>query len=302
MLVDLNIISHLVLDDKEFINLGPPRKEISILGGPPAFATMVIPLLSLKTRIITAVGNDFPEAYFHYLSSLKSLDLEILKSEKTTRFLHRIYDDGRTMFLLSQADNLDLFVQKQKGAKACLISPVFDEISNLSMHWIKKNHNIVGLDVQGFVRSIDNNNKIILEFDYEGVKTIIEQADIVKFSLNEAQSFTQRKSYSDIFKHLSKDITNIITLGTQGIVFNDNDLIYKIEAPVKKETDPTGAGDVLMTGILASLIKNQEVDYSICFGMALAAEKVQHERIHTLPPEDYDSTAETILETKKLVA
>ncbi len=301
MPTDLNIVSHLVLDDKEFLDLGPPRNEFSVLGGPPAYATMVIPLLSLRTRIITAVGNDFPAAFLHYLSSLKGLDLQILQSEKSTRFLHRIYHDKRTMFLQSQADNLDSFLKKQKGAKACLISPVFNEISGLSMPWVRKNHKFIGLDVQGFVRNIDKNNKIILEFDFEGVKEIIKQANIVKFSLNEAQSYTQKKTYSDIFKQLPKNITNVITLGTQGVIYNEDNSIFSLKAPVKKETDPTGAGDVLMTGILASIIQNQEVDYSICFGMALAAEKVRHERIQSLPSEDYDKIAEEILQTKEII-
>jgi sugar/nucleoside kinase (ribokinase family) len=298
---DLNIISHLVLDDKEFLDLGPPREEIAVLGGPPAYATMVIPLLALKTRIITAIGKDFPEAYLQYLYSLKYLELEILRCEKSTRFLHKIYSDKRNMFLLSQADNLDSFAMKQKGAEACLISPVFGEISNLSMQWITKNHKFVGLDVQGFVRNTSEDNKITLEFDYGAVKEIIEQANIVKFSLNEAQSFTKQKSYTEIFKHLPESITNLITLGAQGLVFNIDDSIYKLNAPIKREADPTGAGDVLMTGILASVIEGHEIDYSICFGMALAAEKVKHNRIQTLPSDDYDLIAGRILKTKEKV-
>jgi len=298
---DLNVISHLVLDDKEFLNVKPVKKEKSTLGGPPAYASMVIPLLSLKTRIITSVGKDFPKAYLHYLSSIGKLELEILISEETTKFLHKIYKDRRTMFLLAQADNLDEFVEEQKKAKACLITPVFREISNLSVKWAKNNHEYLGLDVQGLVRNIDNNRKIVLEFDNKYVKSIIEDVDIVKFSLKEAEAFTLKKSYSDIFKSLPKNVINVITSGTQGVIFNEGDKIYSLKAPIKNELDPTGAGDVMMTGFLAKIIKNKDVDFCIAFGMALAAEKVQSNRIRALSSKNYSQIAEEILSTKELI-
>ena len=301
MSTDLNVISHLVLDDKEFLDVKPVKKEKSVLGGPPAYATMVTPLLSLKTRIITSVGKDFPEAYLLYLSSINRLELEILVGEKSTKFLHKIYKDRRTMFLLAHADNLDEFVEEQKGAKAALISPVFREISNLSVKWAKNNHEYVGLDVQGLVRNIDRNRKVILEFDNECVKSTIEDVDIVKFSLDEAEAFTLKKSYSDIFKSLPKNVTNVITSGTQGVVFNESDKIYRLKSPIRNELDPTGAGDVMMTGILAEIINNKDVGFCIAFGMALAAEKVQFSKIRTLSSKNYSQIAEEILSTKKLI-
>ena len=79
----------------------------------------------------------------------------------------------------------------------------------------------------------------------------------MKFSLNEAQSFTQKKSFTEIFKNLPKNRTNLITLGTQGVIFNIENSIYNMQAPVKKEIDPTGAGDVLMTGILGNIIESR---------------------------------------------
>ena len=299
MQVDLNIIGHLVLDDKEFINLGPPNAEASVLGGPPAYSTMVIPLFSNKTRIITAIGQDFPEAYLHYLSSIKNLELKILECKNSTRFLHQIYSDRRVLFLLSQADHLDSFLGKQKGAKACLISPVFSEISASGMDWVKENHEFIGIDIQGFVRNIDKNNKIILEFDSGAVKSIIKRVNMVKFSLDEAQSFTQKKSFTEIFDYLPKSTTNLITLGTQGVIFNIKNTIFKMRAPTKKEADPTGAGDVLMTGIMCGFLDSNDIEYSIAYGMALAAEKVHYNRIQMLPQKEYNLIAEKILDSKE---
>jgi len=298
---DLNVISHLVLDDKEFLDVKPVRREKSVLGGPPAYATMVTPLLSLKTKIITSVGKDFPEAYLHYLSSINRLELEILIGEESTKFLHKIYKNRRTMFLLAQADSLDEFVEEQKGGKACLISPVFREISNPTVKWAKNNHEYIGLDVQGFVRNTDIDRKIVLGFDNKYVKSILEDVDIVKFSLKEAEAFTLKKSYSDIFKSLPINVTNVITSGTQGVVFNEGENIYSLKSPIRNELDPTGAGDVMMTGILAEIIKNKDVDFCIAFGMALAAEKVQYGKIRTLASKNYSQIAEEILSTKELI-
>jgi len=123
--VDLNIISHIVLDDKVFYTEHPPRKITEQLGGPAAYASMVIPLLQSNTQCITSIGKDFPEGYLLYLNSIKNYGLKIETSEKTTRFLHEIRHNRRTLYLLAQAQSLDNSLFVLEGGRMCLLSPVF---------------------------------------------------------------------------------------------------------------------------------------------------------------------------------
>ncbi|NPD87460.1 MAG: hypothetical protein HGN29_01970 [Asgard group archaeon] len=299
MKADLNIISHIVLDDKIFYTEHPPRKITEQLGGPVAYASMVIPLLQASTQCITSIGKDFPEEYLLYLNSIRNYGLKIENSEKTTRFLHEIHHDHRTLFLVAQAKSLDNSLFLLEGGKACLLSPVFEEISKSSVEWSRDNHDWVGVDVQGFVRKKDENGKIYSYFDQSFFRYLIQKNDFVKYSLNEAMSFTKQKAHREILDKLPKNNVQIVTIGNKGIIYSDNGQFYKLDAPTQDIKDPTGAGDVFITAFLIKYLETKEVDFSLSFGMAIAAEKVHYDEIQILPKKNYKSIAEKILESKK---
>ncbi len=299
MKADLNIVGHIVLDDKLFQTIGPEKTFDSELGGPAAYSTMAIPITKAKTRIITAIGKDFPEAFIHYLSSIQNLEIETLVSKYTTRFHHEIYPKYRILRLLAQAEQLDEFVQTQKGAEACLLSPVYKELSKPTVMWAKENHKHTGIDIQGFIRSVDKENRIIWEYKRDELNWLINEVDFVKFSLHEVRPFTGKELIEDIMKNLPKSNVQIVTMGDRGLVYSDKGSIYRLQAPKVHEKDPTGAGDVLMTSILAKYTQTEDVNYSIAFGMALAAEKVQLRRIQSLPTKNYDEIIDSILETSE---
>ena len=301
MKADLNIASHVVLDDKVFYSETPVRRINSQLGGPAAYASMVIPLLPIKAQCITSIGDDFPEGYMLYLSSMKNYNLEILKSPKTTRFLHEIHRNHRVLYLLEQAQLLDQSLIYHEGGRACLLSPVFKEISKISIDWAKENHEIVALDVQGFMRAKDDTNKIISKYDNRIFNELISSVDFVKFSLTEAMSFTNQSSSVKILENLPKNNIQIVTMGVKGIIYSEQEKYYQIETQVRKERDPTGAGDVLIASFIAKYLETSELDYSLAFSMAMAAEKVEFGEIQQLPDINYEKTAEQILETKKRI-
>ena len=302
MKTDLNIVSHVVLDDKMFHSIGPERISYSELGGPAAYSTMALPVIKTKTRIITAIGKDFPEAFIHYLSSIPDLEIETLISEVTTRFHHEIFTKHRILRLLAQAENLDEFVQDQKGAKACLLSPVYNEISKQTVTWAKENHNIVAIDIQGFIRATGEDNKIIWKYERDYLKSLIQEVDYVKFSLDEVQPFVGKQKIESILQALPENNVQIVTMGERGLVYSDHGSFYRLRAPKVKEKDPTGAGDVLMTAMLAKYNQTQDTQFSLAFGMALAAEKVQFQRIQSLPIKNYDEIAKRILDKAEKIS
>ncbi len=301
MKVDLNIASHIVLDDKVFYSETPVRRINSQLGGPAAYASMVIPLFPVRAQCITSIGDDFPEGYLLYLSSIKNYNLEILKSPKTTRFLHEIHRNHRVLYLLEQAQILDQSLIYHEGGKACLLSPFFKEITKISIDWAKENHDSVALDVQGFMREKDDTNKITSIYDNSIFKELISSVDFVKFSLTEAMSFTKQTSSAKILENLPTNNIQIVTMGVNGIIYSEQGKYYQIKTQVRKERDPTGAGDVLIASFIAKYLETSELDFSLAFSMAIAAEKVEYGEIQQLPNIDYSKTAEQILETKKRI-
>jgi len=295
--VDLNIISHTVLDDKIFFTKDEKKEVKNQLGGPVSFASTIFPVLSVKGRCITSVGSDFPREHLDYFSQIKNCHFEFDYSKKTTRFLHKIYENFRFLYLLEQASNLDEYITEFPGARGCLISPVYHEVTSKTVDWACEEHDYIGIDVQGFMRGLDVNNKIILLYNPQILSDLTKNASFVKYSLNEAQHYTQKKAYLEILEGLPSHNTQIVTLGREGLLFSKNDLYYKLSAPSRIERDPTGAGDVLVSGILSKLVETDDLEISIAFGMALAAEKVQIDRLQSLASNDYMKIAETILES-----
>ena len=301
MKADLNIASHIVLDDKIFHNETPARRINSQLGGPAAYASMAIPLLPIKAQCITSIGEDFPEGYLLYLSSIENYNIEISKSPKTTRFLHEIYKDYRILYLLEQAQILDQSLIYREGGKACLLSPVFKEISKISIDWAKDNHDCVALDVQGLMREKDDTNKITSKYDNRIFNELIKAVDFVKFSLTEAMSYTKQTSSIKILDNLPSNNIQIVTRGEKGIIYSEHGKHHQIETQIREEKDPTGAGDVLIASFIGKYLETSELDFSLAFGMAMAAEKVEYREIQQLPDIEYSKTAEQILETKKRI-
>jgi sugar/nucleoside kinase (ribokinase family) len=295
--VDLNIISHAVLDDKIFFTETAKKEVKNQLGGPVSFASTIFPVLSIKGRCITTVGRDFPKEYLEYFSQIKNCCFEFDNSKKTTRFLHKIYENFRFLYLLEQASNLDEYITKFPGAKGCLISPVYHEVTSKTVEWACEEHDYIGVDVQGFMRGLDTNNKIVPLYNPQMLSELTKNTSFVKYSLNEAQHYTQKRSYIDVLEGLPSHNTQIVTLGREGLLFSKNEQYYKLSAPSRIERDPTGAGDVLVSGILSKLVETDDLEISIAFGMALAAEKVQMDRLESLASKDYMKIAETILES-----
>lgn len=295
--VDINIISHAVLDDKIFFTNDEKKEVKNQLGGPVSFASTIFPVLSIKGRCITTVGKDFPKEHLEYFSQIKNCLFEYDYSEKTTRFLHKIYENSRSLYLLEQASQLDEYIEKFPGAKGCLISPVYHEVTSKTVEWACEEHDYIGIDVQGFMRGLDINNKIIPLYNPQILAELTKNTSFVKYSLSEAQHYSQKKSHINILEGLPSHNTQIVTLGREGLLFSKNELYYKLSAPYRIERDPTGAGDVLVSGILSKLVETDDLEISIAFGMALAAEKVEMDRLQPLASKDYMKIAETILES-----
>ncbi|MCK5408989.1 MAG: hypothetical protein KAJ30_01885, partial [Candidatus Heimdallarchaeota archaeon] len=184
--VDLNIISHVVLDDKIFFTKDEEKEVKNQLGGPVSFASTIFPVLSIKGRCMTTLGRDFPKVYLEYFSQIKNCHFEFDYSEKTTRFLHKIYENSRYLYLLEQASNLDEYITKFPGAKGCLISPVYHEVTSKTVEWACEEHDYIGVDVQGFMRGLDTKNKIIPLYNPQILADLTKDTSFVKYSLKEA--------------------------------------------------------------------------------------------------------------------
>ncbi len=296
-MVNLTVMSHVVVDDKCFY-LNDTYYLPNQLGGPISFSSLATEQLKISTRCITSFGLDLPKDHLNYLSSLSHLKICNNQSKLTTRFHHDIYASHRVLRILEEANNIDNYIAEFDPSKACLLSPVFHEVTGLGVSWIRDNYDLIAMDVQGFIRDKDNNNKIIPNNSKDQISAIIHQGDFVKFSFKEAKNFTGKDSLPRMFSSLPQNNVQIITLGIDGLAYSDHGKCYTLRAELVKEIDPTGAGDVFLAGFIANYLRTEELDISLAVGMALASESVKYQGVNPLPDIDYEKKAENILSTK----
>ncbi len=297
---DLDIVSHIVLDDKTLFRKQSERKLGLQLGGPVAYATVAIPLFSSMVRGITAYGSDLPTKYVSFLTSFDNYTIHNNPSKCTTKFHHEIHHEYRTMYVNSLANPLDNFFMDLEKAKNCFISPVFHEIKPKTVLKAKSEYDgIVAGDIQGFIRNKDREGKISKNFQDPFLQDLIKKLDIVKYSINEVKGATHKTSLKDILSSLPKNNIQIITMGNRDLIYSNRGKHFKLTPPNVKELDPTGAGDVFMTAFLLKYIQTQELDFALSFGCALASEHVKTLGITKQPKKRVDELVTQILETKK---
>jgi len=290
---EITLISHLVLDDKIFYKENRVIEEYNQPGGPATYGLLVKQFIDHKIKLLTSCAEDFP------ISEIKTeaKNITIIPSETTTRFKHEIFNDYRRLYLLNTAKKLDSKIQTIDEGKACLCSPVFKEISTDSVKYLTKNHEITVVDIQGFLRFREKNNLITYKFSQDEIIDILKMADFVKISYDEATIITQERSLSRIFTKLGGK-SPIITLGKEGVAYKKEDRIFRIQAPLVKEVDPTGAGDVFITAFLGKMIETENIDYSIAFGIALSSHAVTTRGAEPLPKVNYEKITDQLLDTK----
>ena len=96
------------------------------------------------------------------------------------------------------------------------------------------------------------------------------------FSLTEAISFTKQSSSVKILENLPKNNIQIVTMGVNGIIYSDQGKYYQIETQVRKERDPTGAGDTYAGSYIYSLLmRSRELSENAVFASAAASQMVE---------------------------
>ncbi|MHA1827555.1 MAG: PfkB family carbohydrate kinase [Candidatus Heimdallarchaeaceae archaeon] len=297
----LDVISHVVLDDKRFYKNGRiVRKIDNDLGGPASYVTIPLAHYNFERRILTSFGEDLPKNYLDYFHAQPNTKLDVIQAEHTTRFLHEISEGRRTMKVLKQAAPLDDYWKETKAKKACLISPVFHEISAQTVSVIKNTelYDFIAVDIQGLIRSV-NEKKEVIYHPSDDLDIVVNNAHCVKFSYREAKYYTHKENIVEILSALPQDNWQIITMGDGGVYYSYNGKYYHLSPPKIKEIDATGAGDVFFAALVADFIVNKSIHHAIANGAAMAAESVKYLGVSPIPSKDYENITKTLMKSMK---
>jgi sugar/nucleoside kinase (ribokinase family) len=248
-----------------------------VLGGSAAYTSLAARRLDATASVISKIGGDFPQAYLWWLQQ-EGIDLSNvlrLEKEQTTRFELKYNKDltKRKLKLKSKASAITVSdLPKSLHAKVIHIAPIAGEVSYEIVAKLKKCADILSLDAQGLMRSFDADGNVTYRSSIN--KRLLSIINIYKSSMEELSAATRRNDTRTAIKaiHDFGVDTVIITLGAKGAVLSIGGTRYNIP-PCKSATlvDPTGAGDVFMSGFLTEYIRQKDSLWCACVGSAAAS-------------------------------
>jgi sugar/nucleoside kinase (ribokinase family) len=275
---DITVVGHLSIDNISLPNRPHP---VSVLGGSAAYSSLAAKRLDATVSVISKVGGDFPQAYMWWLQQegIDITNVTRVEEEQTTRFEIKYNEDltNRKLKLISKAPPITVAdLPKTFHSKAVHIAPIANETPYETISKLKKSADIVSLDPQGIMRSYDKDGNATYKSTIS--KRTLSLINIWKSSTEELNAATGHKDTRTAIKaiHNYGIDTVIITQGAKGAILSISGTRYNIP-PCKSTSvvDPTGAGDVFMSGFLTEYIRQKDSLWCACVGSAAASMVVE---------------------------
>ncbi len=262
------------------------NKTIDILGGVVTYASFTFRKHDIPTLIVTNVGKK--EKYILNNLSNKGVKVHYKLSSETTRFINYNKGDQRKQLVPTQAVPIEEGLVKK-------VLPMSNHIHLGPLHpWDihpeaivylknylekieKKNKPLVTLDVQGYVRKI--NNQVVQILVSENLEKALWCSDIIKAEKNELKVIIEHFRTTPLQLINKYNIQELlITEGSKGgqILRPKAAPISFRAVPVKNFTDFTGAGDVFFAAYLIKHIYHrEEISTSCDYAARIAALKIE---------------------------
>lgn len=268
---DICCVGHITLD--KVINV---NGEKHMAGGTSFYFSNALRNMDVNYCLVTSLG----ESEMHFVEELRANGIEViaLASEHTVYFENNYSKnlDHRTQRVLQTTDAFTVEQLRDFDATVFHLGPLLANDIPLKLIKDLANRGKVSLDVQGYLRKV--NNKNVEAIGWEDKKEALKYIDILKADEAEMEVLTGYKDVRKGAEMLSewgvKEV--VITFGSKGSLIYANHIFYDIPAytPVK-ETDATGCGDTYMAGYLYQRVSGSSIQVAGEFGAAMASLKIE---------------------------
>ena len=284
--MDIVIVGHLSRD-----LILTPETTREALGGGTAYAMLAPALDAVATGIVSKVGDDFEEEYWNILKS-SGLVLTGLKKvgTKSTRFVNKYDSEGNRVQMvedLAEQITLQDFPEDYLDAKIIHFSPLTaNELDIDCIKLARSNAKITSLDIQGYVRSVDNSGMVVPRVWAER-NEILSLVDVVKF--NEVELKQSVEGQSEL-----STVSEILNLGPRIVlvtrdrrgstIYTRNEQITIPLVSADVQIDSTGCGDVYSIGFLLEYMRTSNLKRSGLFAATCSSFNVE-----TIGPYNFPS-------------
>ena len=267
---DICCIGHITLD-----KVVTSQAERYMAGGTSFYFSNAIRNMDVRYLLVTSLA----ENEMQFVSDLRNLDIEVQATLcKHTVYFENIYShnqDHRTQRVLQTAAPFAIEQLQHINAAIYHLGPLLADDIPLELIKRLSLKGKVSLDVQGYLRKVENNN--VCPIDWEDKKEALQYVHILKANESEMEVLT---GHTDVHKAALllnnwgvKEV--VITLGSLGSVIYADGIFYDIPAYIPAAvTDATGCGDTYMAGYLYQRIKGNAIQEAGEFAAAMASLKI----------------------------
>lgn len=258
-----------------------PGKVKMSLGGVGRNIAENLVRLGLKTRLISAVGNDMYGTKILDEARSIGLDMEeslIMEGQNTSTYLSILNETGDMEVAISHMDIYDKITQDYIAAKKHVIegSSVCVVDTNIPQEVIEYMlTNFKGVDF--FLDTVSTTKcrkvKDLISYFHTVKPNKIEAEMLTGVKINNDEDLKKAAEYL-----IEKGVKNVfITLGEEGIFYHNGSEYGKIKSPKIKVVNATGAGDAFVAALVYSHLNDFSIEFMGKFAMTASILALSHE-------------------------
>jgi len=264
-LVDYLVIGHLACD----ITVGGSR-----LGGTAAYSALTARALGMRTGVVTAWAGKLP------LDKLPGITVISIPADQSTTFENVYNAEGRIQYLHHHAPRISFEHVPQNWKRSSIIhlGPIAQEVNPTLDDGFSPT--FLALTPQGWMRKWDDKGRVSACL-WEEKESALAAAGAIVISGEDVGG-----DEDEIERMALASKVLAVTEGPAGArLYWHNDL-RRFRAPVKKEVDATGAGDIFATAFFVRLFVTRDPWEAARFATQLAAISVTRDGLDAIPRQD----------------
>lgn len=265
----------LSLEPVDYLVIGHVARDITPtgyrLGGTAAYSALTARALGLRVGVVTACGQTAP------LAALDGIPVFVIPSEHTTNFENIYTPDGRIQYLRDWANPIRLSDIPEVWRQTPIIhlGPIAQEVpAQLDDRFSPA---LLGLTPQGWMRHWDESGRVHA-CDWENQEQALRSAGAVVLSVEDVAG-----DEATIEAMAGSCRLLVVTEGPAGARLYWNNDLRRFRAPVIREVDATGAGDIFAAAFFARLYATRDPWEAARFATRLASFSVTRSGLDGVP-------------------
>lgn len=270
-------MSLLVVGTVAFDELITPFGESGkILGGSGTYASMAATNFQEDPRVVSVVGEDFPEEYKELFrqKNIHTEGIEVVSGGKTFFWKGRYHNDMNSRDTLeTQLNVLGDFDPKvpeaYRDSEYLMLGNLTPQVQMKVLDQMNKRPKLVVMDTMNFW----------MDVALDELKEVLKRIDVLTINDEEARQLSGEaslvKAAKKIFEMGPKYL--IIKKGEHGaLLFHGSEVFFAPALPIEEVFDPTGAGDTFAGGFIGHLSHTDDLSAdnmkrAVIYGSALAS-------------------------------